>query len=168
MKNTFDTLRVLLRRTTCKPGWTFRLEDDDEGFRLVILAPCEDSRAAPTYVTDAELEMVQDIVGSTGRLSNAERCRIYERFRHHFRVPMRYIGINHYFPVPTTTWNEKSWRRWIFECCRKVEDHELGEWFLVGGERPFAPLHAPGCDPYTIREVSTEEEARTDQHGNVT
>lgn len=74
----------------------------------------------------------------------------------------------HYFPVPTATYNMKSWRRWLFECCRKVEDHELGEWFLVNGERPFAPLHGPGCDPYVVREVATEEETRTDQQGQVT
>jgi len=78
------------------------------------------------------------------------------------------MTVLHYFPVPTTTWNKKSWRRWVFECCRRVEDHELGEWFRCDGERPFAPLHGPGNDPYTIREVSTEEEARTDQQGNLT
>ncbi len=75
--------------------------------------------------------------------------------------------INNHFPVPLATYNAKSWRRWIFERCRQVEDHELGEWFLVDGDRPFAPLHGPGCDPYMVREVSTEEEARTDQRGNV-
>lgn len=75
--------------------------------------------------------------------------------------------IENHFPVPEATYNEKSWRRWVFECCRKVEDHELGEWFLVDGARPFAPLHGPGCDPYVVREVSTEEEARTDQQGRI-
>jgi hypothetical protein len=74
-------------------------------------------------------------------------------------------GVYHFFPIPTATYNAKSWRRWIFECCRKVEDHELGEWFLVDGERPFAPLHGPGNDPYTIREVSSPEEAATNQAG---
>jgi hypothetical protein len=124
--NTFDVLFELVERVTCKPGWSFRLDDDDDGFRLVILIPVTDSRPG-------------------GELT----------------------GVRHYFPVPTTTWNAKSWRRWIFECCRRVEDHELGEWFLDGRERPFAPLHGPGNDPYTIREVSTEEEARTDQQGVV-
>jgi hypothetical protein len=123
-KNTFEILKSVVERATCKPGWTFNLDDDDEGFRLVIFVPVTDAR-------EGEL-----------------------------------TGVRHYFPVPTTTWNEKSWRRWVFERCRKVEDHELAEWFLVGGERPFAPLHGPGHDPYTIREVSTEEEARTDQQGN--
>jgi hypothetical protein len=83
------------------------------------------------------------------------------------RMPEQRLIVGHYFPVPEATYNAKSWRRWIFECCRKVEDHELGEWFLVGGDRPFAPLHGPGCDPYMVREVSTDEEARTDQRGHV-
>jgi hypothetical protein len=128
MKNTHDILRDLVSRVTCKPGWEFSFADDDEGFRLVITIPCDDSRSTRP----------------------------------------RQMVINHYFPIPTATYNAKSWRRWVFECCRRVEDHELGEWFLVDNERPFAPLHGPGNDPYTIREVSTEEEARTDQRGNVT
>jgi hypothetical protein len=121
--NTFAILRVLVASVTCKPGWRFSLQEDDDGFRLVIFEPCHDSRVSTS----------------------------------------RPIAINHFFPVPTATYNLKSWRRWIFECCRKVEDHELGEWFLVDGDRPFAPLHGPGFDPYTVREVATDEEARTDQ-----
>jgi hypothetical protein len=123
-KNTFEILRSVVDRATCKPGWEFGLSDDDEGPRLVIHVPGENARAPGT--------------------------------------PLR---IAHYFPAPTTTWNEKSWRRWVFECCRKVEDHELGEWFLIDGERPFAPCHSPGFDPYTVRELSTEVEVNTDQAG---
>jgi hypothetical protein len=126
-KNTFEILKSVVEHTTCKPGWTFRFTDDEEGLRLVIHVP--------------------------GLNSRDPGCQIL---------------IHHFFPVPLTTWNEKSWRRWIFECCRRVENHELGEWFVVNGERPFAPLHGPGCDPYTIREVATDEEARTDQRGNIT
>ena len=121
--NTFHVLRALVDRTTCKPGWRFSFDDDDEGLRLVIFIPVQDSRGKDLR------------------------------------------GVHHYFPVPVTTWNEKSWRRWVFECCRKVEDHELGEWFLVGDERPFAPCHSPGYDPYTIRELSTEEEVQINQRG---
>jgi hypothetical protein len=87
---------------------------------------------------------------------------------HDSREPEHQLAVNHFFPVPTATYNAKSWRRWLFERCRLVENHELGEWFMVGGERPFAPLHGPGADPYMVREVSTDEEARTDQQGNLT
>jgi hypothetical protein len=82
-------------------------------------------------------------------------------------APDQRLNINHFFPVPTATYNAKSWRRWIFECCRKVENHELGEWFIIDGERPFAPLHGPGEDPYTVHEFREEVDGRTLQDGSV-
>lgn len=78
------------------------------------------------------------------------------------------LRVGHFFPVPTATYNEKSWRRWVFEMCRRVENHELGEWFRVGDERPFAPLHGPGEDPYTVHEFRDEIDARTLQDGSIT
>jgi hypothetical protein len=71
------------------------------------------------------------------------------------------LTVRHFFPVPTATYNEKTWRRWIFERCRGVENHELGEWFMIDGQRPFAPLHGPGEDPYTVHEFRDEIDART-------
>jgi hypothetical protein len=76
------------------------------------------------------------------------------------------ITARHYFPVPIATYNEKTWRRWIFERCRGVENHELGEFFMIGDERPFAPLHGPGEDPYTVHEFRDEVDARTVQDGS--
>lgn len=75
--------------------------------------------------------------------------------------------VAHYFPVPTATYNLASWRRWIFEMCRRVENHELGEWFRVAGEWPFAPLHGPGEDPYTVHEYRPIEDALTTQDGSM-
>jgi len=75
--------------------------------------------------------------------------------------------LDHYFPVPITTYNEKSWRRWMFEQCRRLENHELGEFFEIDGERPFAPMHGPGEDPYTVHEVRSEADARTTQDGSM-
>lgn len=75
--------------------------------------------------------------------------------------------IDHFFPVPTATYNERTWRRWVFERCRGVENHELGEWFRVGSEWPFAPLHGPGEDPYTVHEYRPAEDALTTQDGSV-
>lgn len=80
----------------------------------------------------------------------------------HDRFPVR-----HFFPVPTATFNMQSWRRWIFEQCRRLENHELGEWLRWGDERPFAPLHGPGEDPYTVHEFRDEVDARTTQDGSV-
>ena len=75
--------------------------------------------------------------------------------------------VDHYFPVPTATYNERTWRRWIFEMCRRVENHELGEWFRIGAERPFAPLHGPGEDPYTVHEFRPDVDALTVQDGSI-
>jgi hypothetical protein len=77
------------------------------------------------------------------------------------------LRVAHCFPVPMATYNEKSWCRWIFEMCRRVENHELGEWFKVGEKRPFAPLHGPGEDPYTVHEFRDKVDAQTLQDGSV-
>lgn len=77
------------------------------------------------------------------------------------------LRVSHFFPVPTATYNEKSWQRWIFEMCRRVENHELGEWFKVDGHRPFAPLHGPGEDPYTVHEFRDKSDAQIIQDGSI-
>lgn len=77
------------------------------------------------------------------------------------------LAVKHFLPVPTTTYNEKSWQRWIFEMCRRVENHELGEWFRIDDHRPFAPMHGPGEDPYAVHEIRDEADARTLQDGTV-
>lgn len=77
------------------------------------------------------------------------------------------ITVHHYFPVPEATYNYKSWRRWAFECCLKVEIHEMSEWFLDQNERPFAPLHGPGEDPYAFHEFREPIAAYTQQNGKI-
>ena len=126
MKDTFQILRELVSKTTCKPGWRFYVVDEEGALRLVIAVPGRDS---------------------------------YN--------PEHPLTVSHFFPIPTATYNEKSWRRWIFEMCRRVENHELGEWFKIGDERPFAPLHGPGEDPYTVHEFRDDVDARTIQNGTV-
>lgn len=66
--------------------------------------------------------------------------------------PQNPLTVSHFFPVPEATYNEASWTRWLFDCCLKVEIHEMGEWFKLGDRRPFAPTHGPGEDPYTLHE----------------
>lgn len=76
--------------------------------------------------------------------------------------------VRHFFPVPTTTYNVKSWTRWVFEMCRRLENHELGEWFRIDDKiRPFAPMHGPGEDPYTVHEIREELDALTTQDGSM-
>lgn len=77
------------------------------------------------------------------------------------------LTINHFFPVPMATYNEKTWRRWMFEMCRRVENHELGEWFRIDDEWPFAPLHGPGEDPYTVHEFRPAMDELTTQDGSI-
>lgn len=127
-KNTFPLLEQIVRETACKPGWSFRLVDEDGAKRLVI------------------------------RIAGVNNYDHSEPFI-----------VNHYHPVPITTYNEKSWRRWIFEQCRRTMNHELGESLRFGPDevRPFAPMHGPGEDPYTVHEIRSETDALTTQDGSL-
>lgn len=79
--------------------------------------------------------------------------------------PEEYFPVDHYHPVPHTTYNEKTWRRWVFEQCMRTLTHEVGELLSFNGVRPFAPMHGPGEDPYTVHEWRSEEDALTTQNG---
>lgn len=81
------------------------------------------------------------------------------------RGARRPIRVQHWHAVPEATYNRASWARWLFERCRGVENHELGEWFDIGGRRPFQPLHGPGELPYEVWTYRTEADARTTQDG---
>jgi hypothetical protein len=127
-KNTFELLDKIVQETKCKPGWSFRLVDEDGAKRLFI-----------------------KIVG----VNNYDHS-------------MPFV-VNHVHPVPVTTYNEKSWRRWILEQCIRTMHHELGESLRFGPDevRPFAPMHGPGEDPYTVHEIRLEEDALTTQDGSL-
>ncbi len=127
-ENTFDLLARIVRETKCKPGWSFRLVDEDGALRLYI---------------------------KIDGVNNYDHSQ-------------RFI-VNHVHPVPTTTFNEKSWRRWIFEQCMRTMVHELGESLRFGPDeiRPFVPMHGPGEDPYTLHEWRSEEDALTVQDGSL-
>lgn len=77
----------------------------------------------------------------------------------------QYYSVNHYFPVPPAAYNERSWKRWLFERFCEVERHEAAEFFRVGGETVYPPNHGPGNDPYQLFEVCTPEEADTSFRG---
>lgn len=82
--------------------------------------------------------------------------------------PERPFTVNHYHPIPQgVTYNEKSWRRWIYDRCRATMTHEIGEALNFDGVRPFVPMHGPGCDPYSAHELMTETEALTIQNGTL-
>jgi hypothetical protein len=73
----------------------------------------------------------------------------------------------HYFIVPAAAYDERSWRRWLLDRMIEIETHEVCEFFAIGGERPYAPSHGPGNDPYMIREIGTELDRRTSFRGDV-
>lgn len=75
--------------------------------------------------------------------------------------------VDHYHPVPITTYNERSWRRWVFEQCRRTMNHEIGESLRFDGIRPFVPMHGPGEDPYTTHEIRPVEDGLTTQDGSM-
>jgi hypothetical protein len=71
----------------------------------------------------------------------------------------------HYFIVPAASYNRRSWLRWVLDRLIDVETHEACEFMVVAGERPFAPNHGPGHDPYYVRELNTAEDAETSFRG---
>lgn len=77
--------------------------------------------------------------------------------------------ISHIHPVPIATYNEKAWRRWIFDHCIAMMNHEVGESLRFGPDevRPFAPMHGPGENPYTVHEIRSETDALTTQNGSL-
>jgi len=95
--------------------------------------------------------------------------------------PERTLPVNHYFAVPAATYNEQSWTRWLFDRLGDVDTHERMEDFAIavdhniapGGEaeecldRPYAPNHGPGWDPYLITVTATETDRRTSFRGEL-
>ena len=96
--------------------------------------------------------------------------------------PNEVMRVNHYFPVPPATYNRESWMRWLFDRLGDVDTHERMEDFafvkvehsISGGqsipqqlERPYAPNHGPGWDPYLITVERTETDRRTSFRGEV-
>jgi len=131
------TLFDLVERTTYRNGWRVWLKD-------MVRDPADTHGAEAAGLT---LVIQTNTVNS---YNHAEPVRV-----------------NHYFIVPAATYNERAWLRWLFDCFAKVELHECMEFFTVDDVKPFAPIHAPGADPYTVTELSTDTERRTSFRGEV-
>lgn len=88
--------------------------------------------------------------------------------------------VRHLFPVPATTWDRQAWLDWLMDRIEDVERHEAREFFSLHRrkaqpngwtcieERPFAPNHGPGRDPYRRYTYATDEQRRTSFRGEVT
>ena len=75
------------------------------------------------------------------------------------------MRVNHYMIVPAAAYDRRSWCRWLLDQILLVEQHEACEFFMVGDQRPYAPNHGPGRDPYTIMDQGTKEDAQTTYRG---
>jgi hypothetical protein len=135
-----EALALLLSQLTYRPGWKFALADIDR-----------DKDAAGWPVGSG---LTLDIT-TLGR--NSYRPDDGETYR-----------VHHYFIVPAATYDERAWKRWLFDRLIDVETHECMEFFKLNGHRPFAPSHGPGNNPYTVRERSTETDAHTMFDGSKT
>lgn len=76
-------------------------------------------------------------------------------------------SVMHYMPVPPASYNRQSWQRWLFDQCLLVDRHEGMEEFTIDGEKPYAPNHGPGWDPYIITDLTTDVDRRTSFRGDV-
>lgn len=75
--------------------------------------------------------------------------------------------VHHYFPVPPAAYDDRSWRHWLLDRLLEVERHEACEFFQIDGERPFAPHHGPGNDPYIVFDHGTIEDVVTSFRGDI-
>lgn len=75
--------------------------------------------------------------------------------------------VAHLFIVPAAAYDRRSWQRWLFEQFHLVELHECMEFFEIDGNKPYAPSHGPGNDPYLIREFGTDVDRRTSFTGRL-
>ena len=79
----------------------------------------------------------------------------------------QHYSVHHYMPVPPAAYDKRSWRRWLFDQVLLVERHEACEFFQINGERPYAPHHGPGNDPYIVFEHGTNEDTQTSFRGDL-
>jgi hypothetical protein len=120
---------------TCKyKGWTFVLTDIDRG--------------------QLSEGLTLDIITLTANSYHPRRCEYCSSTVTNYRV-------HHYMPVPPAAYDIRSWKRWLFDQILLVERHEAAEFFQVGDDRPYAPSHGPGNDPYILREIGTPLDVAT-------
>lgn len=81
--------------------------------------------------------------------------------------PEETTRVAHYMMVPAASYNERSWRRWLFEQIGLVEMHERMEFFRFDGKAAFPPAHGPGNDPYMLLEYGTDEDRRMSFRGEL-
>jgi hypothetical protein len=79
--------------------------------------------------------------------------------------PETVIRVAHYMLVPPASYDERSWRRWLFDQIGLVERHERMEFFQMDGKAVYPPAHGPGNDPYLVLEYGSDEDRRMSFRG---
>lgn len=127
-------LADLVENIKYKPEWIFKLVDRDRG---------QESIGLTLVVTTLTHESIYN---------DDNDDTSFERW------PL--TRVNHFFIVPSASFNRSSWQRWLLDRVIEIETHEACEFFRINGERVYAPHHGEGEDPYTIWQVGTPEDAK--------
>lgn len=143
-----DELEALVDQLKYRPGWSFELK------------PLERDHAGTHGAAAGGLTFV--ILTGNRSLDSKHYEGTMDAYHEGATRP-----VYHYFVVPAATYNRASWQRWLLDCLLKVETHECMEHFQIDGERPYAPTHGPGDDPYVINQYSSDERRRTSFRGIV-
>lgn len=72
----------------------------------------------------------------------------------------RRVRVNHSFLVPPATYNERTWKTWIFERYCEVWRHETGEFLKFDGIKEFAPHHGNHENPYITWHIGDYADTR--------
>jgi len=70
-------------------------------------------------------------------------------------MAMACANVVHHPPVPVATFNRQGVEPLGLRPVLYVDRHERGEYTEVDGEKPYAPLHGPGDNPYVVHELAT-------------
>jgi hypothetical protein len=131
-------LADLVANLTYRPGWTFTLSYSD--------------RLLGSYLWRGGSKGLFFVITTYGQGA-------YDPDKQDMRVSHQRI-------IPAERLDKKAWRRWLFEQILQVETHEAMEFFAIDGERPYAPLHYPGSNPYVVTELATAAEKDVDYRGH--
>jgi hypothetical protein len=150
-----EVLEELVERLRYKPGWSFELVDH-----------IRDREPTPE---GTPWWHGTPVAGGLTFIVTTKHVDAYH--------PGTLRPVNHLFPVPAATYNRESWQRWLLNRLLDVDMHEACEWMVFAApandtlsraagiqvleERPFAPTHGPGDDPYRVVQYATDEARRT-------
>lgn len=124
--------------------------------------------AALRYKPEWEFDLVDDLDRGQGSVGMTFRVLAVTQDGYH---PERERRVWHYMIVPAAAYDRREWARWLLDQLILIEQHEACEFFrfrFAGAgcdERPYAPNHGPGRNPYVIHELGRDEDARTSFRG---